>query len=355
MNSIIFAGGTGTRLWPASRKSKPKQFLKLVGNRTLLQQTFARMRKGFPTSNLFIATSKDYRSVIQQQLPQLPKSNFSLEPTRQDRGPALGLALLIMNHQNNDDIFTTAWSDDFIKQDNIYHDTLKKTAEFVKDNPNSLVAIGITPTAPNTSFRYLRIGNTSQSGVYKVKKFTDKPSPKTALKYFEQGNYLINSGYFVSSGKYIFELYKKHQPQCYRILMQIKHSIGTRNQQKTIDRLYPKIKPFDFEEILMNHPNDLYVSPGAFDWADVGRWGIIKDIQSGPSENLIKGNVVTHKTTGSLIYNYNDHQLVTVLDKNNLVVVVTDQAILITDKNKTDELKELIKHLERNKKYSGYL
>lgn len=355
MNAIIFAGGSGTRLWPASIKSKPKQFLKLVGNKTLLEQTFARVRKGFPASKIFIATSKDYKNVVSKQLPALKKTNYSLEPTRNDRGPALGLAILIMQSQNQDDIFATAWSDDYIKQENIYHDTLKKAEEFIKQNGKAIIAIGITPTGPNTSFRYLHIPSDSQGDIYKVKRFTDKPTAKQAEKYFEQGNYLINSGYFVSSGSFILELYKKHQPQCYKLLMEIKKAIGTKKQQSVIDQIYPKIKPFDFEQILIDHPEYLYAAPGAFDWADVGRWGVIKDIQSSPLENLTKGNVLTHKTTSSLIYNYSKSQLVTVLHKDNTVVVVTDQSILIADKNRTDELKELINLLEQNPELKRYL
>lgn len=355
MNVIIFAGGTGTRLWPVSIKSKPKQFLKLVGDQTLLQQTYKRIRKGFPASKIFIATSKDYKNVIQRQVPSVKSSNYSLEPSRKDRGPALGLAILIMNHANSDDIFTTAWSDDFIKQENIYHDTIKKSSAFIKNGSGSIVAIGITPTLPNTSFRYLQISNDSNGEMYRVKKFTDKPTKSQAVKYFSQGNYLINSGYFVSSGKFILDLYKKHKPQCYKILMEIKKSIGTKNQQRVIEKLYPKIQGFDFEQILIKHPENLYVAPGAFDWADVGRWGVIKDIQSDPLDNLIRGNVVTHKTNSSLIFNYSKSQIVTVLQKENTVIVVTDKAILVADKNKTDELKDLIEILQKDPKLKKYL
>lgn len=355
MNTVIFAGGTGTRLWPVSRKSKPKQFLKLVGENTLLQQTYKRMRKGFPTSRIFIATSSSFAPEIKKQLPQIKNENLSLEPCRKNRGPALGLAAITMRHRTGDEIFATAWSDDHIKQEDIYIDTIKRSGEYIDKHPSSIIAIGITPKSPNTSFRYLMVGKKVSTLIYNVAKFTDKPDTKSAKKYFESGKFLINSGYFVTSVGYILSLYQKYQPLCYKLLMEIEKELGTRREKATIERIYPKMPSFDFEEIFMGDPANLLVSPGAFDWADIGRWGILKDIQSTAKENLIKGKVVTENTTGSLVFNYNPNQLVAVMGKQNLVVVVTDEAILIADKEKTDELKNLIDKLSGDQKLNKYL
>lgn len=355
MNILIFAGGSGTRLWPASRKSTPKQFLNFVGDNTLLQQTYARMRKGVKNEQIFIATASSYAKQIQKQLPAIKRSHFSLEPAMRDRGPALGLAALIMQHESRDDIFATAWADDYIKQENLYHNTLKLAESYIKNNPRSIIAVGITPNSPSTSFRYINSGKKIGQNIYQVKKFTDKPNLKQAQNYFTSEKYLINSGYFISSATHILELYKKYQPQCYGLLMKIKPALGTKKQQSTINKLYPKMPKFDFEEILIKHPSELLVTPGNFDWADVGRWSVIKDIQSSKKDNLEIGQTLTHETTGSLIYNYNPKQLVTTLHVNNLIVVVTPEAVLVADKNNSEELKHLVQKLKDNPKLNKYL
>lgn len=355
MNVLIFAGGQGTRLWPASRKSQPKQLLKLVGKDTLLQQTYKRMRKGFNPAQIFIATASDYAEQIQQQLPQIKKSHLSLEPMRKDRGPALGLAALIMQSQSNDDIFATAWSDDHIKQDDIYHQTLKNAEKFLKENPNTIVAVGIKPTSPSKAFRYLNTGKAISKTIYSVKQFTDKPTDKLAEKYFKSGQYLINSGYFISSANHILDLYKQYQPEAYKLLMAIKPAIGTKNQNKAIEKHYSKMPLFDFEELFINDPSKILVTPGLFDWADVGRWSVIKDIQSELNDNLTEGLTISHKTTGSLIYNYNPKQIVSTLHVDNLIIVVTPEAVLVADKNKSEELKHLIEKLKSSPKLNKFL
>ncbi len=355
MNILIFAGGSGTRLWPASRKATPKQFLNFVGNSTLLQQTHARMRKGVKNDQIFIATNSDYASQIQKQLPAIKQSHFSLEPARKDRGPALGLAILIMQHSSRDDIFATAWSDDFIKQENVYHKTLQQAQSYLKKHPDNIVAVGIKPSSPSTGFRYINSGKATAPGIFQVKKFTDKPNLKQAQAFFKSGNYLINSGYFISSGAHILSLYKKYQPKAYDLLMQIKPAIGTSKQQAVIKKLYSKMPKFDFEEFLIKNPRELLVIPGKFDWADVGRWSVIKDIQSSQKENLISGQALTHETTGSLIYNYTPKQLVTTLHVHNLIIVVTPEAVLVADKNNSEELKHLIEKLKSDPKLNKYL
>lgn len=356
MNILIFAGGSGTRLWPASRKSQPKQFLKFVGNNTLLEQTYKRMRKGVKADKIFIATSSSYAKHIRTQLPQISPSHYSLEPIRKDRGPALGLAALIMQHESRDDIFATAWSDDHIKQEDIYHSTLKRAETYLIEHPSTIIAVGITPSSPSTGFRYIQSGKPLSESIYAVKKFTEKPNHNQSISYFESGKYLINSGYFISSATHILELYKKYQPKCYQLLMKIKPAIGTKQQSKIIEKYYRQMPVFDFEEILIKNPSELLVTPGAFDWADVGRWSVIKDIQSSLEDNLTKGLTLSHETTGSLIYNYNSgKQIVTTLHVNNLVIVVTPESVLVADKNNSEELKHLIEKLKANPKLNKFL
>lgn len=357
MNIIIFAGGQGTRLWPASRANKPKQFLKLVGNKTLLEQTYERIKSKFSPKQVFIATTSEYAPYIKKQLPRVPISHFSLEPMRRNRGPALGLAVLIMQHNSKDDVFATAWSDDHIANPKLYLQTLSQAGTLAKKFPNRIFAIGVKPTLASPAFCYIQYGpqirNTKNS--FSVKKFTDKPTVKEAKKFLKNGNYLWNTGYFVSTGTNILRLYQQYYPKSYEILMKIKPAIGTKNQAEIIKKYYPKLESFDFEDILRSQPEELGVIPAEFGWADVGRWAVIKDIQSKEYENLSLGNAVLHDTTGSLVYNYNSKQIVTTLHANNLVIINTPEAILVASKDNTEELKALIKILEQDKKLKKFL
>lgn len=364
MNIIIFAGGMGTRLWPASRKSTPKQLLKFIGNDTLLQHTYKRVRKGVKADQVFIAINSAYASQVRKQLPSLPKSHYSLEPMRKNRGPALGLAALIMDHQSKDKIFATAWADDHITQAGLYHNTLKLGEKYLKSNPKSIIAVGIKPTSAHTGFCYLqtgksqgRIGTTDSVGksIFAVKRFTDKPNKKQAEKYLASDNYYWNTGYFISHVDHVLALYKKYKPKAYALLMKIKPYIGTPKQTAMIAKYYAQMPEFDFEEILNAHPEQLLALKASFDWADVGRWSVVKDIQSGKTANLAKGKVLDHETTGSLIYNYNPKQLVTTLHVKNLVVVVTPEAVLVADKNNSEELKNLVARLQTDPKLKKYL
>lgn len=357
MNILIFAGGSGTRLWPASRKSTPKQLLKFVGNDTLLQHTYKRVRKGLKADNIFIATASNYASQIKKQLPNLPKSHYSLEPMRKDRGPALGLAVLIMSHQNDDKVFATAWADDHIEQTQLYHETLTQGAEFVKDNPNSIIAIGIKPTSAHTGFCYIQTAKPifRNEHIFNVRAFTKKPNQTQAEKYLKSGDFIWNTGYFISHADHILALYKKYKPEAYTLLMKIKPHIGTTKQASMIKKYYAQMPEFDFEEILNAHPEQLKAIKAEFDWADVGRWSVIKDIQSKPSENHTKGLTLSHETNGTLIYNYNPKQLVTTLHLKDIIVVVTPESVLVADKNHSEELKNLIERIKADSKLKKYL
>jgi mannose-1-phosphate guanylyltransferase len=355
MNVIIFAGGQGTRLWPASRANKPKQFLKLVGDKTLLEQTFDRLKSQFKSKQVFVATNQQYAQMIKKQLPQVPVSNFSLEPSRKNRGPALGLAILIMQHNSKDDVFATVWSDDHIANPKLYLNTLASAGKIVKSNPKQIVAVGVKPTTPSPAFCYIQTKIKRSNGLLPVQKFTDKPTVKEAVNFLKSDNYFWNTGYFISSGSHILSLYQTYYPKSFKILMKIKPYIGTNKQSVMIKKYYSQLEVFDFEDILRKDPEQLKMLVGNFGWADIGRWSVIKDIQSSEKDNLIYGKVATHNTTGTLIYNYNPKQIVTGLGLRNHIIVNTPEALLIADKNNTEELKALIKILEEHSEYKKFL
>ena len=358
MNALIFAGGSGTRLWPASTKSNPKQVLSFFGDETMLQKTYNRISKGIPAKQIFVATAESYKPQVLKQLSKIPKKHFLYEPIRKDRGPAIGVMMLFLQAYSKDPYFTTVWSDDHINQEDIYHTDLSHIEKYLNKNPEEILAIGARPDYPNTSFRYVETGKLISSGkisVYNVKKFIDKPNLNQAKKIYNSGKNFWNTGYFISTTDAILNLYKTHFKECYKILEQLKPFIGTSKQDEMVKKMYPKMPSFDFEEIFYTNPSLLKLVPANFDWMDIGRWGAVKDVQSKEKDNLEKGLVVTHETDSSLIYNYNPKQLVTTLHVNNLVIVVTPDAVLVADKNKTEDLKKIIDKLSADPKLKKYL
>ncbi len=361
MNILIFAGGSGTRLWPVSRKSTPKQLLKLVGNKTLLENTYDRCKSWVSKDRIFIATLSEYKKLIKKQLPQIPDSHYSLEPTLRDRGPAIGLAALIMNHHNPDSSFMTMWSDHSITEEKGYFKNLLQLADkYLDKNPEATITVGIKPTFPHTGFGYIqkgsKVNNNLSLPLYNVRSFKEKPDFKTASKFVKSESYLWNSGYFIWKTKTLLDLYKQHMPEVYKILMKIKPFLGTKQQQKAIDKWYPKMPKIEVENGLLEKiRGNIKTIEANFVWNDIGSWKIIKDIQTLDHENLMTGLNLDHGSKGSMVFNYNPKQLITTLNTERLIVVATKDAVLIANKDSSEELKLLIKKLSEDPKLKKYL
>lgn len=361
MNILIFAGGSGTRLWPASRKSSPKQLLKLIGDKTLLQNTYDRCLDWVDKKQVYIATLSEYKSAVKKQLPSIPDKHYSLEPVLRDRGPAIGLAALIMHHDDPKSSFMTMWSDHNIIESKGYFKKLLVNAEkYLNENPAATLTIGVKPTFPHTGFGYIKKGkkivNKYGLPLSTVSSFVEKPKKAQAEKFLSSGQYLWNSGYFIWKTATILDLYKQHLPEVYKILKKIEPHLGTKNQQKAIDQWYLKMPKVEVEQgILEKVKNNIVTIEASFDWIDVGSWKVIKDLQSKEGLNVSQGLHIEHDTKNSLVYNYNPKQLVTSLGTQNLVVVVTEDAILIADKDNSVELKQLIAKIKLDPKLKKFL
>jgi mannose-1-phosphate guanylyltransferase len=351
---LLMAGGQGTRLWPVSRKSKPKQLLRLIEDKTLLEATYHRLLKGFSPNEIFIATTADYERHIKKQLVEVPKKNFSIEPELKDRGPALGLAALLMHAKNRQSIFVTSWSDHYIKNQNAYFFTLGLAEKLVNKHPDAFVTVGVKPTHPHTGLGYIKLGKKLGHKSYQVSSFKEKPDLKTAQKFFISGKYLWNTGYFVCRTERLLELYSQHLPEVYGLLMKIKPYIGTQKQQWAINKFYPHMPKVDIEKGLIEKLSDVATVEAEFDWADIGSWQIIKDVLSEKKDNLIKGLALHHKAEGSLIYNF-EKKLVAVTGLKDIIVVNTKDALLIAPKNQSEAVKELIEKIKADPNLKKYL
>ncbi len=357
MNILILAGGSGTRLWPASRRKQPKQLMHFIGDKTLLQNTYNRFKGFARPGQIYVGTLKNYAGAIQKQLPQIPKKNYSLEPTLKDRAPAIGLAALIMHHDNPESCFVTAWSDHYIKEEAKYLAMLRKAEKFLKANPEQTITVGIAPSFAHTGMGYIEKGKMIKSipglAMNHVYAFKEKPDLKTATRYIKSKKYLWNSGYFIWKTSTLLDLYKKHLPEIYALLMEIKPALGTKKQQASIDKIYPRMPKLDIEKGLIEKLTNRMVITADFSWADVGSWKVVKDALS-PNSNLIKGPWVGIDTADSLVYNYTK-KLVATAGTKDLIIVVTPDVVLVANKDSAEDIKKLTAMLEANPQWKKFL
>ncbi|MEA5093469.1 MAG: mannose-1-phosphate guanylyltransferase [Sedimentibacter saalensis] len=347
--AVIMAGGKGERFWPRSRSNFPKQFLSLTNDgKTMIQLTAERLLPLVNYEDMFVVTNKDYIKLVKEQLPNIPSENILAEPVAKNTAPAIGLAAAIIQQRYDDSVMIVLPSDHLIKQNQMFLDTLKTAINVAKEGDN-LVTIGITPTYPETGYGYINYGQSNfsdkYSNVYKVERFVEKPNVEKAKEYLESGNYIWNSGMFVWKVSTILENIKLLMNETYNGLMDIKNVIGKANFE---DVLYEKFSHFKSESIdygVMERAVNIYTIPGTFGWDDVGSWLALERIsKTNEYGNSVTGNVITINSKNSIISGTN--KLIATVGIEDLIIVDTDDAILICSKESTQDVKKVLENLK---------
>lgn len=344
--ALIMAGGRGERFWPRSRKNLPKQFLSLTDDgKTMIQLTVERILPLVSAEDIYISTNKDYKSLVLEQLPAIPEENILCEPFSRNTAPCIGLGAVHIAKKNDDAIMMVLPSDHLIKYNSMFINTLKDAIEVAQNNSN-LVTIGITPDYPEIGYGYIKFNPASCLGrAFEVERFVEKPNLETAKDYLASEEYLWNSGMFVWKVSSILDKIQKFMPTTYSGLLNIKDAIGTPDEDFILEKEFHDFQSLSIDYGIMEKSPDIYTLPGTFGWDDVGSWLAVERIKtSNEFGNVVNGNVITIDSKNCIIEG--SSKLIATVGIDNLIVVDTEDATLICQKESAGDIKKILENLK---------
>lgn len=344
--ALIMAGGRGERFWPKSRKHLPKQFLSLTGDgKTMIQLTVERILPLVSMDDIYIATNRDYKPLVQEQLPELPEENILCEPIGRNTAPCIGLGAIHIAKKYEDAVMMVLPSDHLIKYNHMFVNTLQQGCEIAEKGYN-LVTIGITPDYPETGYGYIKFIPEQSDGIaYAVDRFVEKPSLEVAKEYLATEQYLWNSGMFLWKVSTILSNLKQFMPSIYNGLQIIQSAIGTEEQDSVLESEFSAFPSESIDYGIMEKANNIYILPGTFGWDDVGSWLAVGRIRkSNEQGNVVIGNVITVGTRDCIIEG--GEKLLATVGLKDLIIVDTDDATLICDKNSAGDIKKVLENLK---------
>lgn len=341
--AVIMAGGKGERFWPKSRTSCPKQFLSLTSDgETMIQKTIKRLLPVVDMEDIFIVTNSAYTALVSEQLPEIPTENILAEPCARNTAPCIAFAAAVINRKYDDAVMLVLPSDHLIANEILYADTLKKAVK-VAENGENLVTIGITPTYAETGYGYINFGD-EKDGAYCVERFVEKPDLPTAEKYLASGKYLWNSGMFIWKLSSIMSNIQKFLPDIYNGAIKIGASFGTDSFNDVLTREFTAFQSQSVDFGIMEKADNIYTIPGSFGWDDVGSWLAVERINDTDSDNnYINGNVVAEDTRHATICG--GKRLIATVGVEDIIIVDTDDVVLVCSKNSTQDVKKIIARL----------
>jgi len=346
ITALIMAGGRGERFWPKSRKIMPKQFLSLTDDgKTMIQLTVERILSMVKLEDVYIATNKDYKRLVLDQLPGLPEQNVLCEPVGRNTAPCIGLGAMHISKKYDDAMMLVLPSDHQIKFNKMFLRTLQDACD-VAEKDSNLVTIGITPDYPETGYGYIKFDPLCMEGhAYKVDRFVEKPSLEVAKEYLALEEYLWNSGMFIWKVSSILKNMQKLLPNMYQGLKQIQAVIGTGEESAVLEKEFTAIESQSIDYGIMEKAENIYILPGTFGWDDVGSWLAVERIKkTNEFGNIVNGNIITVNTNNCIIQG--DKKLVATVGLDNMIVIDTDDATLICAKEHAGEIKKVLENLK---------
>lgn len=359
--AVIMAGGSGTRLWPMSRKSKPKQLHNLVSEKTLIQETFDRISRALPEENIFISTTPKYVEEIKKQLPNLGEDNFIIEPAARNTAPALGFIAEYLTKRDPEAIIGTLASDHIVNNVDVFVKTLRTAYKAVEQFPEKLVVVGINPTKPDTGLGYIKMGSPKikidDEQIFEVDKFAEKPDLKTAEKYLQSWDYLWNGAYYFFKGSELSNWLNQYRPEMAGSLKEISKLMaegGNGATQSKIKEVYEAIAEEQFENAVIEQEDfisKVLVIPADLGWSDIGNWGTLFEVlsESYDSSMISRGYHIDVESDGCLVYG--GEKMIATLGLQDVIVIDTPDVMLIANKHKAQDVKKLLEKLKEEGKH----
>ncbi len=349
--AVIMAGGGGTRLWPLSRKTKPKQMLSLFDELTLFQISVQRLKGLFPPERIFVVTVREQADQLRLQTPEIPENNFILEPSPRGTASVVGLAAVVIEQLDPDGVMAVLTADHYIK-DEVYFRQLLQDAYKVAVS-NTLVTLGIQPTFPATGFGYIQRGEPltqfSEQKAYKVVRFKEKPGDSQARAMLETKDHVWNSGMFIWRVDAIMNEFNQQMPDLFQSLDRIRKAYGTSDERQVLSKEWEKIKPETIDYGIMEHASHVAMIPAVgLGWSDVGSWDSLYDVLDRDADGniVMGGRHIALDTSNSLIYTKNEHRLVVTIGVDDLVLVDTGDVLLVCRKEQAQRVRQIVSQLK---------
>jgi mannose-1-phosphate guanylyltransferase len=353
MKVVIFAGGSGRRLWPLSRKRSPKQFEPIIGEQSTLQLAVDRVLEQVGAENIFISTNTAYVPILREQLPMLPERNFIGEPMRRDLAAAVGLAITHMvAAADADEPIGILWGDNYMNEVSTFREVLAVGEQIVASGEAKIVFMGETPRFANDNLGWIGLGKkrgeVDGTPYFGFDSLTYRPELAQCQKMFAAGTHVWNTGYFITTVRYIGDKYAQHQPEIWRQLGEIGVTIGSDGYEDTLDRIYPELAEMSFDDAVLVHldPSDACVLHAEMGWSDPGTLYALKEaLHSIENENVTRGIVKAINSRDSLLYNYESDKVLAGIGLDGMIVVNTEDALLVVHKDQIPLVKRLVNEM----------
>jgi mannose-1-phosphate guanylyltransferase len=347
----IMAGGIGSRFWPMSRTSYPKQFLDILNmGRTLIQGTYDRFSKFIPKENIYIVTAEEYVEIVKEQLPELPVANIVSEPSRKNTAPCIAYISYKLKMLNEKGSLICAPADHIILDEMAFTKVCLEALSFVNEH-KALITLGIKPTHPNTGYGYIQFEQQPASdNVYKVKTFTEKPNAELARTFVSSGEFLWNAGIFVWQVNNIVKAFQKYQPELAEVFETHLAHYNTPKEKEAIDKIYPQCTNVSIDYAIMEKADNVYIIPSSFGWSDLGTWNSAhENMEKDYLGNAVAGSDVMVIDAKDNMVHVPNHKLVLLQGMNDYIIVDTEDVLMICKKDKEQEIKQYVAEVKRNK------
>jgi mannose-1-phosphate guanylyltransferase len=342
MYALIMAGGEGKRFWPLSSREKPKQFLSLTGDKSLIRQTVDRVLPLIPIENIFIVTVSRYAEETLRHIPELPLRNLVLEPEGKNTAPCIAYGTLRIMSSAEDPVIVVLPADHAVGDDEGFRSVLR----FAGETASRKLANGNHPLIKSTDNIVSSAGGFSAC---LVERFTEKPDSDTALRFLKEGGYYWNSGVFVWRASSIISDFSRIIPEWYGQFGKISSSLGTASEDKVVLSFYKSLEPGSIDKLILEHSENTVVIPVNYPWSDVGSWKTLDDfLRKGADDNIVHGEAVTVDSSGCLVFG--SGRVIALVGVRDLVVVDSPDGILILDKERSQDVRKVAEELSKKNK-----